>query len=455
MGFRYRKSIRLGGGFRINISGSGVGYSWGVPGYRITKTANGKIRQTASIPGTGLSYSTEESIYKSARKSALKEEPYTDTEVIQSTDRADYKDSDFKALMKRINRVCFLNKASLIVGAIGLLAFIVLHTPQRLFLTILSFIVFLYAHYFAPVNLEYDFTDEQFDAYEEWYNAWRKLFACDAVFYVPETHTNSSAKKNGGAEKTVSEEKALGMPALPYFLRTNVPVFSAALNKKESIYIFPDKVFYLHNSKISAYDLSEVSFNVDSVNCVTDQEHLLAFDILFWTGCREGEMLALLPKDLTDDDQLRIYKTYHRKKGQDILGPTKNSKKGGNRNVPIPHWLAEEFRTYCSKLYGLTPDDRVFYMTCTALNKELTRCTQITYLPDIRVHDLRHSHVSLCIELGYSIVLVAKRIGDTVPVVMRTYAHLYPNKQQELVSRLETLSTSSSSKDESDLMPLV
>ena len=166
-------------------------------------------------------------------------------------------------------------------------------------------------------------------------------------------------------------------------------------------------------------------------------------------------MLALLPKDLTDDDQLRIYKTYHRKKGQDILGPTKNSKKGGNRNVPIPHWLAEEFRTYCSKLYGLTPDDRVFYMTCTALNKELTRCTQITYLPDIRVHDLRHSHVSLCIELGYSIVLVAKRIGDTVPVVMRTYAHLYPNKQQELVSRLETLSTSSSSKDESDLMPLV
>ena len=166
-------------------------------------------------------------------------------------------------------------------------------------------------------------------------------------------------------------------------------------------------------------------------------------------------MLALLPKDLTDDDQLRIYKTYHRKKGQDILGPTKNSKKGGNRNVPIPHWLAEEFRTYCSKLYGLTQDDRVFYMTCTALNKELTRCTQITYLPDIRVHDLRHSHVSLYIELGYSIVLVAKRIGDTVPVVMRTYAHLYPNKQQELVSRLETLSTSSSSKDESDLMPLV
>lgn len=56
MGFRYRKSINLGGGFRIKLSKSGIGYSWGVKGYRITKTAKGTIRRTASIPGTGISY---------------------------------------------------------------------------------------------------------------------------------------------------------------------------------------------------------------------------------------------------------------------------------------------------------------------------------------------------------------------------------------------------------------
>ena len=60
MGFRYRKSINLGGRFRINISKSGVGYSWGVKGYRVTKTAKGTVRRTVSIPGTGISY-TEES----------------------------------------------------------------------------------------------------------------------------------------------------------------------------------------------------------------------------------------------------------------------------------------------------------------------------------------------------------------------------------------------------------
>ena len=57
-------------------------------------------------------------------------------------------------------------------------------------------------------------------------------------------------------------------------------------------------------------------------------------------------------------------------------------------------------------------------------------------------------------ELGYSIVLVAKRIGDTVPVVMRTYAHLYPNKQQKLVSKLEAIGSPTSNNDDSDLMSL-
>lgn len=60
MGFRFRKSINLGGGFRVNLSKSGVGYSWGTKGLRVTKTAKGKSRVTASIPGTGISYVAED-----------------------------------------------------------------------------------------------------------------------------------------------------------------------------------------------------------------------------------------------------------------------------------------------------------------------------------------------------------------------------------------------------------
>ena len=59
MGFRFRKSIKLPGGFRLNISKSGVGASWGVKGFRVTKTADGKVRKTISIPGTGISHVEE------------------------------------------------------------------------------------------------------------------------------------------------------------------------------------------------------------------------------------------------------------------------------------------------------------------------------------------------------------------------------------------------------------
>ncbi|NLY53200.1 MAG: DUF4236 domain-containing protein [Firmicutes bacterium] len=68
MGLRFRKSIRLGKGLRINLSKSGVGFSWGIPGFRITRTAKGRTRKTISIPGTGLSY-VKESRSKKKRKS--------------------------------------------------------------------------------------------------------------------------------------------------------------------------------------------------------------------------------------------------------------------------------------------------------------------------------------------------------------------------------------------------
>ncbi len=61
MGFRFRKSINLGGGARLNLSKSGVGYSFGGKGFRFTKKAGGGTRTTASIPGTGMSWTSDKS----------------------------------------------------------------------------------------------------------------------------------------------------------------------------------------------------------------------------------------------------------------------------------------------------------------------------------------------------------------------------------------------------------
>ena len=71
MGLRVRKSFKVGG-VRVNLSKSGIGYSVGTKGYRITKTANGKTRRTASIPGTGISYVSESGSSKRKAATAYK-----------------------------------------------------------------------------------------------------------------------------------------------------------------------------------------------------------------------------------------------------------------------------------------------------------------------------------------------------------------------------------------------
>lgn len=63
MGLRFRKSFNFNG-FRVNFSKTGVGYSYGIPGFRYTVTADGRERVTVSIPGTGISYVEESSARK-------------------------------------------------------------------------------------------------------------------------------------------------------------------------------------------------------------------------------------------------------------------------------------------------------------------------------------------------------------------------------------------------------
>ena len=85
----------------------------------------------------------------------------------------------------------------------------------------------------------------------------------------------------------------------------------------------------------------------------------------------------------------------------------------------------------------MTPSDTLFKASRTPLRNEFRRALAEQDLPIIRMHDLRHSHASMMIELGCNILLVAERLGDTPGTALATYSHLYPNKQEEFVSMIE------------------
>lgn len=168
----------------------------------------------------------------------------------------------------------------------------------------------------------------------------------------------------------------------------------------------------------------------------------LAFQIMFWTGLRVGETLALFPKDITDDRMINVCKTTSRKDGIDHFYDPKTQK--SSRTVPIPDFLYDEIMGYINQIYGIQDDDQIFYFARSTLSATLNSYAEKAGVKRIRVHDLRHSHASLLIEMGQPILLVSERLGhESVDTTWGTYAHLYPNKGIELAEALEELKKSS------------
>ena len=164
----------------------------------------------------------------------------------------------------------------------------------------------------------------------------------------------------------------------------------------------------------------------------------MAFMTLYWTGMRMGELLALNPKDVDLEKRtISITKSYQRLGKKDVITPPKTPK--SKRVITIPEFLAADIKDYMDSLYDLQEDDRLFPITKYYLEHEMQRGIKESGVKRIRVHDLRHSHASMLIELGFSPLEIANRLGhEKVETTLNTYAHLYPNKQTKLAERLDS-----------------
>ena len=104
------------------------------------------------------------------------------------------------------------------------------------------------------------------------------------------------------------------------------------------------------------------------------------------------------------------------------------------------------------KCYEIQPNDRLFPYTKHLLNHEMLRGCKKSGVKKIRVHDLRHSHASLLIEMGCQPLLIADRLGhEKIQTTLNTYSHLSPNKQAEVAQQLENLINGTTVPDSSQL----
>ena len=89
--------------------------------------------------------------------------------------------------------------------------------------------------------------------------------------------------------------------------------------------------------------------------------------------------------------------------------------------------------------YGLKKKDRIFTVTKSYLHHEMDRGAKAAGVKRIRIHDLRHSHISLLIDMGFSAVAISDRVGHESIEITYRYAHLFPSKQKEMANRLDDL----------------
>lgn len=178
------------------------------------------------------------------------------------------------------------------------------------------------------------------------------------------------------------------------------------------------------------------------MSVVTDKIDRAAFSILYWCGLRSGELLGLNVEDYDRENKiLHVNKTYDPKNR--ILTVTKNRI---NRDVNVPDECATEIEILIdsinelqmhkkSPLIGVV--ERYSKTTFERRKKEYTEESKIRYFT---FHDLRHTHVSTLINIGWEAKDIADRLGHSVEMVNNTYGHLFPSRIESNMKKLNALS---------------
>ena len=165
------------------------------------------------------------------------------------------------------------------------------------------------------------------------------------------------------------------------------------------------------------------------------------FTVIYYTGLRVGELLALTPEDIDFDRHIiSVNKNYQRLNGKNYIYPPKTE--AGYREVVMPKVLESCLKGYLAKLYDVQPTDRIFPYDRGWVGRQMKYGCDHSGTQKIRVHDVRHTHASLLIDMSCTPLLVAERLGhERVQTTMETYSHLYPNKQTEVAAQLDAIAT--------------
>ncbi len=283
MGFRFRKSIKIGGGAKINFSKSGIGYGWGVKGFRLTKTARGSGRVTASIPGTGMSYSTESKAKKSNKIRASKNSQFNGLFEDSNTETIDYSNyqnietitssisskkipEEYKAFLKGINKRRILDFSFIAI----IIAFLI---TGFIPVSLIFLVILLILHRLLRINLIYEFDSETLEKYNDYLEAWKKVSKSRYVWRLVQNGDVYNKKELGNSDSAVKRVKTRISFRSPWWIKSNVkfPVLNL-INQR--LVVLPDKILVIKVG-VGAVSIQEVNFDIYAIGYMETEKLIL------------------------------------------------------------------------------------------------------------------------------------------------------------------------------------
>ena len=165
--------------------------------------------------------------------------------------------------------------------------------------------------------------------------------------------------------------------------------------------------------------------------------HIMLYYLLFWTGMRVGEAMAL-KWDCIDlkAKEISIQKTLVRINKRDIISEPKTQ--SSKRVISLPQFIVDMLKDY--KTMSKYGSSFLFPMKYTSLLSNFHTVSNRQGVKRIRIHDLRHSHASLLINAGFTPIEVADRLGHaSANITLNTYSHFYSDNRSNVAARINRL----------------
>lgn len=170
------------------------------------------------------------------------------------------------------------------------------------------------------------------------------------------------------------------------------------------------------------------------VRCVPLRVYQIYFDLLYWTGMRRGEAIALQISDVSHDGWVNIHASQ-----RDAVNGLKPTKTKQCRNIRVDSVLLGELNELKNENDGPYLFGGDHPLSPTTIARVFNGAIKESGVKPIRLHDLRHSHATWLINNGVNIVAVSKRLGHTtIEQTLKTYTHLLndtDDKMMDVISK--------------------